>query len=128
MRLTPFEQRAIYDAAEKENRAFFVYWNYSAEDIIFNIKRVYPELKASPKGMTRVLGDLKETIIVGGVEYLFNTESESHVYEIIKVINHHLSKSNLTLVTFDSGGEDITFILINLKELPSYLEKGFLEV
>jgi phage-related protein len=61
-------------------------------------------------------------------EYPFKADSETLILDVISTINKHLQKYNQTLIFFDTQDDDYNFILIDLSKLPTYLEKGFIEV
>ena len=128
MRLTRSEQQAVFDIALEKKDAFFVDWNLDAEDVAFNIKETVPDLEIIGLQGKQVLGDWIETVIIEGKEYKFNLNSETKPLEIVSKANQHLKKTGQTFVFFDSKDDEYCFILIDLSELPSYLEKGFIEI
>mgnify|MGYP001559941092 CR=1 FL=1 len=128
MRLTQSELRTIFDQALKNNQAFILDWKFPVEDIVFNVKQVLPELDIDDKGEKQVKGDWIQTMVLDGKEYSFKADSNTLILDVISSINKHLKKDNQILVFFDTKDDEYCFILINLSELPSYLEKGFIEI
>lgn len=128
MKLTREEQLEIYDEALENKRAFFVDWDLNAEDVAYNIKLILPKLDIDGVSPKQVNGDWIEEVTIEGSTYKFDLESETKAVEIVKITNSHLTKTGQTFVLFDSMDDQYCFILINLNELPDYLEKGFIEV
>jgi hypothetical protein len=128
MILSQSEQGKIFDEAQKNKKAFAVDWDFGAEDVAFNIKEIIPTLDINGEKAVQVLGDWIETLTIEGKEYKFNLDSETKPIDIVNKANLHLKNIGKTLVFYDTKDEDYSFILINLSELPDYLEKGFIEV
>lgn len=128
MRLSKSEQRTIFDQALRNHQAIVLDWKFPIEDIVFNVKQVLPELNIDDKGEKQLKGNWLQTMVLDGKEYAFKTDSNTLILDVIYAINEHLKKDNQILVFFDAKDDDYCFILINLSELPSYLEKGFIEI
>lgn len=128
MRLTQAEKQAVFDQALSDKKAFGVDWNFDAEDVAFNIKQIVPRLDINGARSKQINGDWIETVTIEGKDYQFDLDSETKPLEIVSKTNLHLKPAGQTLVLFDSKDDEYCFILINLSELPEYLEKGFLEV
>jgi len=128
MTLTQSEKQAIFDQALSDKKAFGVDWNFDAEDVAFNIKQIVPHLDINGVRPKQINGDWVETVTIEGKDYQFNLDSETKPLEIVSKANLHLKPTGQTLIFFDSKDDEYCFILINLSELPKYLEKGFIEV
>lgn len=128
MRLTPSAQRQIFDQAEKDHHAFSLDWKFPVEDIVFNVKQILPRLDITDLKEKQVDGHWLQPLVLEGKEYSFDADSETLIIDVIATVNQHLKKDNRILVWFDTQDDDYDFILINLNELPDYLEKGFVEV
>jgi phage-related protein len=118
----------LFDKALKANRAFILDWKASIEDIVFNIKSVYPSLKINSLPEKQVYGDWVQSVFIEDKEYSFKTNSETLIPEMISTINKHLLKFGQTLIFFDTQDDNYYFILIKNSEIPEYLDKGFVEV
>ncbi len=127
MRLTPFQQYEIFNQALKDKRAFSVDWKSYVEDIVFNVKKILPDLNLSSTPEKQVLGAWQETLLIEGKEYPFDSHSETLILDVVDTINKHLKNRNLVFVQI-MPDDDYSFILVKLPEVKSYLEKGFLEV
>jgi len=127
MTLSQKDQLAIFNQALENKHAFFVWWNSPAEDVVFNIKTILPELDIKELGEKQVFGNWIETISLDGQEYPFELESDSKAFDIVHLVNKKLSASGQFFVHFDPKDEGCYFILIKTADLPTYLEKGFLE-
>lgn len=127
MKLSSTEQYAIFDQAMKNKKAFLLDWKFPVEDIVFNVKSILPNLDLDSTPEKQVMGDWIETMIFEGKEYHFNAESETLIPDVMGTINKHLKKYNQVFVLIDPD-DNWCFILINLSELPIYIENGFIEL
>jgi|WetSurMetagenome_2_1015567.scaffolds.fasta_scaffold78875_2 hypothetical protein len=128
MRLTNSEISTIFEQARSQNRAFSVGLGFTAEDIVFNVKNLLPDLPITGSQTKESFGNLVDTLTIEGHEQTFDTELVEHAFLVMAAINQCLKKLGLVFITFSPGDEDADFMLIKTAELPEYLDKGFLEV
>lgn len=128
MSLTRRELQNIFESALSNKSAFAVDWDFGCEDVAFNIKEIISSLDIDGKNAKQIHGKWIETVTIEGNEYQFDLESETKPVEVVKKANQHLKKIGKTFVFFDSMDDEYCFILINLSELPKYIEKGFIEL
>ncbi len=121
-------KRQILDEALKNNQAFILDWKFTVEDIVFNIKSILPQLSIIAQPEKQVYGDWKQSMIVDDREYSFDSESPTLILDTIAAVNTHLQKKGQTLIHYDTQDDDYSFILINLKDLPKYLDLGFKKI
>jgi len=121
-------KRQILDEALKNNQAFILDWKFTVEDIIFNIKSILPQFSITALPEKQVYGDWKQSMIVDDREYSFDSESPTLILDTIAAVNTHLQKNGQTLIHYDTQDDDYSFILINLKDLPKYLDLGFKKI
>lgn len=118
----------LFFKAREVNHAFILDWKASLADIVYNIKIVCPTLIIKSLPEKQVYGDWVQSVFLDEKEHIFKANSETLILDMISTINQHLKKMSQTLVFFDTQDDNYYFILINLSELPEYLDKGFVEV
>lgn len=128
MKLSFSQFEELFNIALKTNKAFSLDWKFPVEDIVFNIKKVCPDLDIKSIPEKQVFGDWTQTMIIEGKEYPFKTESDTLILDVISTVNKHLKKFNQTLVFFDTQDDDFFFILVDISKVPEYIDKGFVEV
>ena len=128
MKLSFSQFEELFEEALKENRAFVLDWKFPVEDIVFNVKTVCPDLDIKSMPEKQVFGDWVQSVFIDETEYSFMANSETLILDVISTVNKHLQKTNQTLVFFNTQDDDLYFILIDLSELPLYLDKGFDEI
>ncbi len=99
-------------------------WKFSAEDVVFNVLSLLPDLDIQSLGEKQVSGDWFETIKVEGQEYSFIQE-KAMVYEVIKPINSHLEKKGLAFITPTNSDDNIYFLLVARETVPEFEALGF---
>ncbi|HEX9008661.1 MAG TPA: hypothetical protein VF837_05365 [Patescibacteria group bacterium] len=117
-----------FDQALENKTAFILNWKFPVEDIVFNIKGVYPSLDISSLPEKQVLGDWIEPMMLNGKEYSFKSDSPTLILDVISTVNQEILKQGNTFVWYDTQDDNYNFILISQTELPFYLEKGFKQV
>jgi hypothetical protein len=127
MRLTDTELHELFNQAFDNHQAIAVDWDFGAEDVAFNIKDLVPSLDIDGAKAVQINGDWIETVAIEGKEYRYDLDSETKPLDIVKDANMHLKNMNKVFVFFDSKDDQFCFILIDLEELPEYLEKGFIK-
>jgi hypothetical protein len=128
MKLNFPEFESLFEKAQSSNLAFSLDWKFPVEDIVFNVKSVLPKLDIKSLPEKQILGDWTQSMTVEGHEYSFKADSPALIMDVISTVNKHIKKDNQTLIFFDTQDDDKYFFLINLPDLPDYLEKGFIEV
>lgn len=128
MKLTSDKLYAFFEKELKNKQAFSLDWKFSAEDTVFNIKEIIPDLNISCTHATQIYGEWVEKVTINDTEYSFNIESETLIIDLIRNTNQHIAAKNQTLVTWDYLGDEYNFILIKLDKLPEYEEMGFYRI
>ena len=119
----------IFETALNKNEAFFVDWQSSVEDIVFNIKTILPQLDINSLPTKQVYGDWMEYMIFEDKQYDFKQDdSPAKIVDIVHLVNISLEKINKYLIFFDTEDDNYNFILIKYSELPDYVTKGFKKV
>lgn len=103
-------------------------WKFSADDVVFNIKLVLPDLDLVGLGEKEIEGAWGESISLEGVEFRFLREEGEMTTRIFKAINAYLEKSGKIFVLSSAGFDDIYYLLINLSCLPEFEALGFVAV
>jgi len=117
-------QQDILDQALKENRAVMLDWKFSAEDVVFNLKQILPNLNIESLGEKQSLGDWIESIKIDDTTYDFKPEPAIMLDEIFQKVNLHLKGSQL-FVTQEISDDNHYFLLINKDHLPEFEQLSF---
>lgn len=107
----------LVNLAIEDNKGIMVDWKSSAEDIAFNVQKLNTGLKIESESEEQIEGKFMEKIIIDEKEHLFDSESESLVFDVISVINEHLSDTGKQLIYYTEGADDMYFILVKEKAL-----------
>ena len=128
MKLNETTQKKLFDQALENKTGFTLDWKFPVEDIVFNIKDIYPSLDISSLPEKQVFGDWIEPMMLNGKEYSFKSDSPTLILDVISTVNQEILKQGNTFVWYDTQDDNYNFILISQTELPFYLEKGFKQV
>lgn len=107
----------------ENHTGFFVDWKATAEDVIYNVKQVLPDLDIQALGEKQVDGQWMESSLIGGRQYDFFPDSPDFIDAIMRKINSLLTDK--LFITPQVRDDNLTFILVDQTSLPDLLKIGF---
>ncbi len=118
----------LINFAVKNHQGVGLDWKFSADDVVFNIKQVLPDLDLKGLGEKEIAGEWGESILLEGEEFRFLREEGEMITEIFKVVNAHLEKTGKVFVLSSAGFDDIYYLLINITCVPEFEALGFISI
>ena len=125
MSLSTEEKYLLFVKFSQNNKAFCVPRDGLISHIISNIKALIPTFDINCPSDIRYASDPYEKFTIKNQEYCYKTGSKNLINNVINDINLHLLKINLTLITWSPQDNYLSYILINLSDLPKYEAMGF---
>ena len=118
----------LVNIALEDNKGIMVDWKSSAEDIAFNIEKLNTGLKIESEPEEQIEGKFMEKLVIDGEEHSFDSESDSLVFDVISVINGHLSDTGNQLIYYTEGADDMYFLLVKEEALSEMSKYKFAQV
>lgn len=110
-----------------KNKAIMLDWRASAEDAVYNIKNLVPNVDIKSLGEVEKLGVWYEPIEIDSKIIDLKSEDEELLIDrVIRSINMYLKiKFDLLLLTTDLGGDNHYYLLVPVASEKDFVEYGF---
>ena len=98
-------------------KEFTIDWKFSVEEIIENIKEIFPNFPVKFMEEKQEYGDFYEVVEVKGSEYKFKVDtSYGNLEKIMDFMNKHLPNKKQRFVIVPPGDDNYTYRLEEMKK------------